>query len=279
MVSELTLDVLFLEGSESPRSTAAATPVSRGRTLLETHFDLVQRRLQHLSRRSGLPEHEAEEFRSWALFKLVEEDYRILNRWEGRSSFATYLTVVLVNLMRDYRVHVWGKWRPSAAASRGGREAVLLERLLFRDGLSLDEAIQRLRAEPGVSLSPADIERMAAALPQRTGRWRADVEELRRIPVDGRVEAGLEERERARTAARLREVLPPLLRELPAEERRVLELHYQDGSSMAAIAPVMGRSQRELYALRDRCLKKLRRALEKAGLNAEQVGDLLSGAS
>ncbi|HEV2852152.1 MAG TPA: sigma-70 family RNA polymerase sigma factor [Thermoanaerobaculia bacterium] len=275
MVLEHILNTPLLEDSRSPRSAPAAKPASRGRTLLETHFDLVQKRLQHLSRRSGLPEHEAEEFRSWALLKLVEEDYRILARWEGRSSFLTYLTVVLVNLMRDYRIHVWGKWRPSAAARREGNEAVLLERLLFRDGLSLDEAIQRMRTEHGVSLPPAELERIAAALPQRTGRRRADEEELLRIPVDGRVEAGVEGKERARTAARLREVLPPLLRELPAEERRVLELHYRGGSSMAAIALLVGRPQRELYASRDRCLRKLRRSLENAGLTAEQVGALL----
>ena len=75
-----------------------------------------------MGRRSGLPEHEAEELRSWALFKLVEDDYRILARWEGRSKLSSYLTVVLVNLMRDYRIHVWGSGdRPRRpAAGRGG---------------------------------------------------------------------------------------------------------------------------------------------------------------
>lgn len=276
MVLEHTFSVPLLEGSGSPCSTPAPA-VSPGRALLETHFGLIQQRLQQMSRRSGLPEHEAEEFRSWALFKLVDDDYRILARWEGRSSFSTYLTVVLVNLMRDYRIHVWGKWRPSAAALRKGPEAVLLERLLVRDGLSLEEAVQRMRTEHGVSLPSAQLERMAASFPQRSTRRRTDDEELRQVAVDGRVEAGVERRERVLIAARLREVLPPLLQELPAEERRLLELHYRDGSSMAAIAPLVGRTQRELYALRDRCLRKLRKSLEKAGLTADQVGALLGG--
>ena len=276
MVLEHTFNVPLLEGSESPCSTPAPA-VSPGRALLETHFGLIQQRLRQMSRRSGLPEHEAEEFRSWALFKLVDDDYRILARWEGRSSFSTYLTVVLVNLMRDYRIHVWGKWRPSAAALRKGPEAVLLERLLVRDGLSLEEAVQRMRTEHGVSLPSAQLERMAASFPQRSTRRQTDGEELRQVAVDGRVEAGVERRERVLIAARLREVLPPLLQELPAEERRLLELHYRDGSSMAAIAPLVGRTQRELYALRDRCLRKLRKSLEKAGLTADQVGALLGG--
>ena len=95
---------------------SAPTSAARGRALLENHFEFIQRLLRHLSHRSGLPEHEAEEFRSWALFKLVEDDYRMLALWQGRSSFSTYLNVVLVNLMRDFRIQVWGKWRPSAAA-------------------------------------------------------------------------------------------------------------------------------------------------------------------
>jgi RNA polymerase sigma factor (sigma-70 family) len=272
---------------------AQADPISDspGRTLLEMHYDLIQQKLTHLGRRSGLPEHEAEELRSWALFKLVENDYRLLAAWEGRSSFSTYLTVLLVNLMRDYRIHVWGKWRPSATAQRRGREAVLLERLWMRDGLSLDEAIRRLRTEHGVSLSPAELERIAVALPRRSERRRVGEEALRDVAVDGRVEARIEAKERLQAARRLRAALLPALRTLPAEERLLLKLCCGDGLSMAAISPILGRPQRELYSARDRCLKKLRRALEGAGLSAgwlrEHAGaggwdfltDLTAGAS
>src|SRR4051812_23554870 len=179
-----------------PRPTPLpGAPSSHGRALLEQHFQLIRQRLDRLSRFSGLPEHEAEEFRSWAVFKLVEKDYRILASWEGRSSFSTFLTVVLVNLMRDYRIRIWGKWRPSAAARRRGPEAVLLERLCIRDGLPVDEAIERMRTEHGVSLSEAELEWMAASLCRRTERQRVGEEGLLRIPVDGQVESRLEDGE------------------------------------------------------------------------------------
>lgn len=252
----------------------AADP-ARGRELLETHLDLIQRKLHHLSRRSGLPDLEAEELRSWALLKLVEDDYRVLNQWEGRSSFSTFLTVVLVNLVRDYRIHIWGKWRPSAASRRRGPECVLLERLLIRDGLSWDEAVERLRIEHGTSPAPEDAARLAAALPWRQQRRKVGEEELLYFPVDGQVEIRVEEEERARTAARLREVLVPLLGFLPAEERLLLGLCYFEGLSVAAIAPILGRPQAELYKVRDRCLKKLRRSLGKGGLGSDQVRELV----
>jgi RNA polymerase sigma factor (sigma-70 family) len=251
--------------------------VSRGKALLEEHFKTIQQKLLLLSRRSGLPDHEAEELRSWALFRLVEDDYRILCRWQGRSSFSAYMTIVLMNLVRDYRTHIWGKWRPSAEALRQGDEAVLLERLWVRDGLPLDEAIHRLRNEYGISRSAGELEGIARALPQRLGRWRVGEEALRGVPVDGHVESRLEGRERRCAARRLREALSPLLRDLPAEELLLIKLYYREGLSMAAISPLLGRSPRELYSLRDRCLKNLRRRLEEVGLGAGQVLPLLGG--
>ncbi len=288
-MSELVAEMPFLPRSERSRSTSAARsrphaavprtePVNRGRMLLEANFDLICQKLHHLSRRSGLPEHEAEELRSWALFKLVEDDYRILARWEGRSSLPTYLNVVLVNLMRDYRTHVWGKWRPSAAARRLGPEAILLEQLLFRDGLPLDEAIDRVRTEPWVSLSRTELEAIALELPRRCKVRPVSEEEILNFPTDGEVESRIEDREQAATAAQLRELLLPTFRSLPAEERRLLKLHYWDGLSMAAISPLLGRPQRKLYQIRDGCLKKIRRHLEKAGLGLDQVRALLGGA-
>lgn len=240
-----------------------------GRELLEAHYNLIQRKLEKLGRQSGLPEHEAEELRSWALFKLVENDYRMLEAWEGRSSFSTYLSVVLVNLMRDYRTHVWGRWRPSAAARRLGPEAVLLERLWHRDGLSLDEAITRLRTEHQVALSPAELERMAGELPRRTERRWVGEEELCDVACHGSVEARVEAGERRTAAVLLRQALLQALRELSAEDRLLLKLSCRDGLTMVAISSVLGRPQKALYAARDRCLRALRRGLEQAGLTAQ----------
>jgi RNA polymerase sigma factor (sigma-70 family) len=250
-------------------------PPSRGRALLEENIVLVRKRLGQISRNSGLPHQEAEEFRSWALFKLVENDYRILASWEGRSSFATYLNVALSNLLRDYRIHVWGKWRPTAAARRKGDAAILLERLWQRDRLSLEEAIDRMLSEHKVALSRAEIERLAASLPQKMERRWVGEEELQMIAVDGRVEERVEDGERARLAARVRAELVPRLRALPAEERLLLKLCFRDGFTIAAIAPILGRPQKELYTMRERCLKRIRQALESLGLCPEQVLGLI----
>lgn len=260
-----------------PARPRPASRKNRGRALLETHLDLIQRSLHHLSWRGGLPASEAEEFRSWALFKLVDDDYRILGRWKGRSSFPTFLSVVLLNLLRDYRIHLWGKWRPSAASRRGGSTGVLLERLLLRDGLSCAETSERLQAEHGIILSQDEVARLSAAFPRRPEKRRAGEEELLQIAVDGEVEIRVVDRDRERAARRLRETLGPLLQSLPSEERLLLKLSFFDGLSMASIAPILGRPQRELYSVRDRCLAKIHRRLAESGLDADQVGGLFGG--
>ncbi len=264
------------ERSALPRpSPRRASPPSRGRALLEEHFVLVRKSLDRLGRNSGLPEHEADEFQSWALFKLVDKDYRILGSWEGRCSFSTYLTVVLARLLEDYRIHVWGKWRPSAAARRQGREAVLLERLRFRDRIPWGEAINQVEALPDSSLSREELERIAGSLPERSGRIMMDEKELLGIAVNGSVEARIQDRERAPLVARLHEKLLALLRALPAKDRLILKLHFQDDFTIAAISLLLRIPQKQLYSRRDKCLKKLRGALFDGGLDRERVQELL----
>lgn len=92
-----------IQSTLAPLPEQIADPGTRGLALLEGHRELIQRKLLHLTRRSGLSALETEEFRFWALLKLMDGNYRILGNWEGRSSFPTYLTIVLVSLMRDYR--------------------------------------------------------------------------------------------------------------------------------------------------------------------------------
>ena len=67
-----------------------------------------------------------------------ERGYDIIDRFEGRSSLRTYLTVVISRMLLDWRNSKYGKWRPSKAALSLGEHAVDLERLMSRDGYTAD---------------------------------------------------------------------------------------------------------------------------------------------
>jgi DNA-directed RNA polymerase specialized sigma24 family protein len=111
-----------------PHATRIATvPVKRCPPPARRH-----RAISFVSSRHHLPGSEADDFGSHVKLKLIEHDYAILKKFEGRSNLRTYLTVVIHRLFLDYRIKAWGKWRPSAAAKRCGGVAILLERLTRR---------------------------------------------------------------------------------------------------------------------------------------------------
>ena len=111
------------------------------RQLLD-HLALIQHIVRQTGRRRHFSSAEQEDFAGFVNLRLVDDNYAILRKFQHRSSMATYLTAVIALLASDFRNEQWGKWRPSAAATRLGPAAELLERLVYHDLHTLDEAIE-----------------------------------------------------------------------------------------------------------------------------------------
>src|SRR5690349_4242917 len=110
------------------------------RQLYLENLDTIDRISESMCRRNGVRGADAEDFASDVKLKLLQDDYAVLRKYRGASSTTTFLTVVIANLFRDYRVKAWGRWRPSAEAKRRGETAVLLETAIYRDGRSFEDA-------------------------------------------------------------------------------------------------------------------------------------------
>jgi len=110
---------------------------------------LLSEVLRDVSRRRLSPD-EAQDFVQSAHLKLLERQYDVFGRFTGGSSLRTYLTVVVIRLLLDWRNSTYGKWRPSAAAVRLGPEVQGLPR-------------QRRRPRP-------DVRRAAVRGPRRRVR-------------------------------------------------------------------------------------------------------------
>ena len=246
--------------------------------LYERRLGQIEGVLSWVARRFCMAPDEAEEFRSWAHLRLIEDDYRALRGFAGRSSLATYLTSVVQNLARDHRMKRWGRWRPSAAAERLGLVAVQLETLVERDGFSLDEAVEMLRANHGVRRSRIELVELAAKLPPRPRLEFAGGEAVAAAASGSRADEGVRETERLRILQRARRELGRCLAELDVEDRLVLKMHYQDGLTISAIAAALDLDQRRLYSRRDRCRRELKKCLEGPGLDAAEVLEALGWA-
>ncbi len=70
----------------------------------------VTRVVRLVARRDRLTDEEADELRSLTYLKLLQ-DSRVFERFQHRSSFATYLAVVVRRLMIDERIRRYGKRR------------------------------------------------------------------------------------------------------------------------------------------------------------------------
>jgi RNA polymerase sigma factor for flagellar operon FliA len=236
--------------------------------LFESELPMVQEVIAYTCRRRRLPREEAQEFRSWTFLKLMDNEYAILQKYEGRASLRTYLVVVIERLSIDYQIARWGKWRPSARALELGPEAVQLESLLFRDGYTAREAVQILLSRGKTSLTEDALLEIASQLPSRPRRAR----ELSPLPASlaaetGQADGGLLKRERAEERRKLREVLDVALRGLSEEDRLIARLRFVNGLPPSRIAAALKLEVKDLYRRVEHMKKRLRKRLEKEGIH------------
>jgi RNA polymerase sigma factor for flagellar operon FliA len=248
---------------------SAELPAPTGEALFLSQLAVIERVISFVSSRHHLPGVDADDFDSHVKLKLIEDDYAILRKFQGRSSLRTYLTVVIQRLFLDYRISAWGKWRPSAEATRGGEIAVLLERLIGRDGYGFEEACELLETNHQVTVPRAELERIAGRLPSRTRRRFESEEALAQIAADQpALDEAIADRERARTAARVDGVLKAVMAGLEAQDRLILALRFQDGRTVVEIARMLRLDQKGLYRRLDRLLKDLRGAMAAQGVDS-----------
>src|SRR4051812_18706679 len=99
-------------------------------SIFESSLDVIARICRAQARRYRLSEDDAEELTAAVRLRLLADDYAVLKKYAGRGSLKAYLEVVIRRTFLDRRIAEFGKWRPSTAAKRIGRVAVLLEQLV-----------------------------------------------------------------------------------------------------------------------------------------------------
>ena len=244
------------------------SPVSHER-LLTDNLPAIRAISARIAWRGGLRSDEVEDFCSHVVEKLIDRDYAVLRRFEGRSSLPTYLAVVIQRMFQDYRNHLWGKWRPSMEARRQGTLAVRLERLLGRDGLTFEEAAGVLEGS-GETVARGELEALAQRLPVRVRRRFDSDDVLSHVPdASEQVEEHAIANRLRPGAERLRNALDQAVATLPDEDAALIRLCFWEQMSVAAIARAFAIPQKPLYRRIERVLQQLRRALSTAGVDDE----------
>ncbi len=248
--------------------------------LFRQNLPLVDRISERIARRVGVYGADAEDLASSVRIALIEDDYAILGKFEGRSALPTFLTIVIQRLILNEQTRVRGKWHASAEAERAGPAAVLAERLIRRDGRAPAEAVPIVRAMHP-ELAPEEIEAMIAGLPQRAPRPRlVDLEAPGRpLAASDRTDARVLAAETRRISTRASEVVCRVLGSMTLSDRMLLRLRFGSAMSIADVARVMNAPQRPLYRRLEALLARLRSELTAAGIDARIATDLIGDAA
>ena len=247
----------------------------------EDHFlsqlTLIERVTAFVCRRNHLDPSESEEFGSHVKLKLIESNYAIIRKFEGRSSFSTYLTTVITRLFFQYRVHLWGKWRPSAEAKRLGDKGVTLERLISRDGYTYAEAVEILTTSDH-AFTRSEVESIYLRLPMRHPRPILVSESMLADTVS-LVSSPDEEMLDRESEGNVREALSSIdemVESLPAEDQVIIRMRFWNGKRVPDIARLLGLDQRRVYKRIEKIMSRMRRSLEQAGLDSRSVQQFLT---
>jgi len=255
---------------------AIHSPLDDPKQIFLDHCPLIERAARHACRGVHLQPQEVEDFVSCVRLKFMENDYEVIRKYQGRSKIETYLVTCARNYFKDHLNHLWGKWRPSAEATRlaerVGRVAIDLERLLCRDGLTQHEAIETLLTNHRVKMSRRELEDLAILLPPRIQRRPEGEEVLDQMPAPGeQPEERILDQEREERRRRALEALDRARQTLPLEDRTILRLRHDEGFSIATIACRLGIEPKPLYRRLDRIYKTLRELLRKEGFAPEDL--------
>ena len=242
--------------------------------LYRQHLPFIGQIALSVCRRNGVDGHDAEDFASDVQLKLCADEYAVVRKFQGKSSFTTYLTVVINKSFLDYRRQVWGKWTPSSQAKRLGQTAILLETLVHRDGQSFDSACQLLAQKHGIAIDRRALREMLVQLPLRSPRRFEGSDGLSTLPSNDGADALVLAHERDEQRVAAEKALRAALAELPDEDRALIRMVYFEGLSVADIARGLQTDQKKLYPRIKILLTSLRKTLNRQGIATGFLEDL-----
>jgi len=247
--------------------------------LLLDHLELIDQIVRMTGRQRHLSVVEQEDFASFVKLRLIEDDYAILRKFQSRSSLHTYLIAVIGRMSFDFCVERWGRWRPSAKAERLGPVAITLERLVSRDGHTLEEAMEIVRTNHAATQTYAELRALWNELPVRSRAIAVSEDAAEAVRAPDASDAGVENEARAQQLARLNRVLQSAFESLPAQDRVMIALRYDEGLSAAEIAKAMNSSVPTVHRRLDRSLKDLRARLTGADIEQREILALIGHAT
>jgi RNA polymerase sigma factor (sigma-70 family) len=264
-------------GGQGAATSASADTLVKDEALFLASLPVIDAITGQVCRRHRLSGAEAEDFRSEVRLHFIERNYEVLRRFQGRSSLPTYVNVVIQRVYLDYRNRQWGKWRPSAEAKRFGPTAILLERLVSRDGWSFEQAVEMLRVNYGVTVDETLRGLYDKLMKREPARQLVSEEEAGNLASSALgPDVNVLRAEQGFLAKRVRAALDRARQALEPEERLILTMRFEDAVAVADIARALHVNQKRLYRTIERLLARIGANLEAEGIARSDVSALFA---
>ena len=232
--------------------------------LIEQQRPHIEQVIRDLARRHYLAPQEIDEFRTAVICALERHDFELLRAFDGRSTWETYLQLVITREFFLFQMDLWGQWRPSPAARRLGSAGVLLEELVIRDRMLVTEAIETMRNAHRVDMPRYRLLQLAERLRlSDAGRVKPpDTPSAPPEPRDPRVQAALQN----------------ALAKLAPDDRLIAELRFRDAQPLTRIAKMMNMEVRPLQRRLEHTKAVIGACLLEQGIVRKDVEALLAHA-
>jgi DNA-directed RNA polymerase specialized sigma24 family protein len=151
-----------------------------------------------------------------------------------------------------------------------------MERLVTRDGLTLDQAIETARTNHGVTHSAHELRQLCATLTLGSSVRHRTVPDTAASDVasgDPTPDWLLVNRETQASQRRIIAALDAARESLTPEEQVLLKMRVDDGLPVSRIAAALGLNQKKLYITLNRLYTGIRERLLAEGISAEDVNE------
>lgn len=237
-------------------------------SILVDYLPLIDKVVTMYARKYHVQRDDIDDLASTVKLALVENDYAILRKFEGRSSLATYLYTVIKRLMLASLARQWGRWRPSARARQIGEDAIWFERLVWRDGYSIDEALGMVASSRAIST--ADLENLYGLLSR--------VPRPVFVPRPEEIADNKPLHPDVLITDEVQRSLSAVINLLPKGDRELLVMRFWNETPIREIASALSLSEQATYKRLGRILRTLRRELDQAGVHPEEMNMFLAQA-
>lgn len=218
---------------------------------------------------------DAEDFASEVKLRLVEDDYRILRVFTGKSSIETYLTTVISNSLRNLLRDRNGRWRPSEEAKRSGKIAERIEELVYRFHYPFHEAYQILTTNFGFKQSEHEVRDIFCKLKPRDRRPVAvsceeDIHDERGTP-----EMQMAAAEQNLLEKKIEDIINEMRGELSSTDQLVLRMVFVDNLKLTVVAEQLRLTRNEVDLRLREILTDFKRGILDQGINFNDVRELI----